>query len=214
MAKLPSTEEIDAATTAFEPYFKAVGRVVHAWNHLQEEFGSLFCDIAGLDHSMGFAIWQSVAHDRGQRTMLEAALDMKDKDDDWHEKFPKARESIRGVLHKANEVSEMRNNAIHAPCSITVGDNDFELIAVSFFGNQRAKKLHGKDILREFAWYEACADAIRRHVRDVQFALSDARVPWPDKLRLPAPGQAQARKAPHRQSDTKSVQPPPRSSRA
>jgi hypothetical protein len=90
MAKLPSTEEIDAATTAFEPYFKAVGRVVHAWNHLQEEFGSLFCDIAGLDHSMGFAIWQSVAHDRGQRTMLEAALDMKDKDDDWHEKIPQS----------------------------------------------------------------------------------------------------------------------------
>jgi hypothetical protein len=188
MAILPSTEEVDAATAAFDPYFNAVGKVVHAWNHVQLELSILFGQVVGLDKSMAEALWDKLTSDRSQRNMLRAAVQVLASDDDWAAKFPKAEEGLKWLLDEADRIADRRNNAIHAPCSIVAGDeSDFEIIAVSFHGNRRAKKLRGKDILQEFGWYEACADALRRHVREVQFALSDARVPWPEKPCMPTP---------------------------
>jgi hypothetical protein len=195
MAKLPTTEEVDAATGAFEPYFRAVGKVVHEWNHLQEDLGKLFCMVAGIDHRIGLAIWNSLASDRGQRDMLRATIEAAERDEEWSEKFPKAKAGIEWLLGEADRIADRRNDAIHAPCSIVAGEGDFEIIAVSFFGNKRAKKLRGKDILREFSWYESSAEALKQHVRDVIFALSDARVPWPSKPRMPTLSRPQGHPA-------------------
>jgi hypothetical protein len=76
------------------------------------------------------------------------------------------------------------------PCSVVPGEEEVEIYAVSFFGNKNAKKLRGKDILAEFGWYERTADAFRIYARDINTALSDARLPWPDKPRMPTLGQA------------------------
>jgi hypothetical protein len=95
MAILPTTKEIDAASAAFEPYFSAVGKVVHAWNHLHEELGKLFCEVVGISQSMGMAIWHSTANDKAQRVMLEAAIVERTHDDDWSEKH---RRSFQGDL--------------------------------------------------------------------------------------------------------------------
>ena len=185
MAKLPTTEEIDAATAAFDPYYSAVGKVVHAWNHLQDEFAELFCIVSGLNHSVGLAIWHAVQSDRGQREMLRAAVYAACADEEWAKKFPSAKEGIDWLLNEANKVADRRNDAIHAPCSVTIGTGDFEIIPFSFLGNPRAKKLHTKDILAEFSWYARSASVLKQYAVDVEAALSSTRRPWPDKPRMP-----------------------------
>jgi hypothetical protein len=203
MAKLPTTEEIDAASAAFEPYFDAVGKVVHAWNHLLEELGKLFCYVIGLDDSLGMAIWHSSNNDKAQRLMLEAAVNRQSYDDDWTEQHPGAAQGIRWILNKANDIGEKRNTAIHAPCSIVAGTPELEITAYLWSQNPRAKRLRGKDILAEFDWYERSADTLKRHVRDAQMALWDAHVPWPDTPQMPVLELGPARRAPHRKSGAK-----------
>ncbi|MBV8323040.1 MAG: hypothetical protein JO049_20530 [Hyphomicrobiales bacterium] len=203
MIKLPTTEQIDAASAAFESYFNAVGKVVHAWNHLHEELGKLFCHVAGINEGLGMATWHSSTNDKAQRLMLEAAITERSHDPDWSDDHPGAEKGIRWILHKANDMGEKRNTAIHAPCSIIAGEQELEIFAYSFSQNPRAKKLRGKDILAEFDWYERSADALRRHVRDAQMALWDAHVPWPDKPRMPVLELGPARKERSRQSAAK-----------
>jgi hypothetical protein len=36
--------------------------------------------------------------------------------------FPKAADHIKWLLDRADEVAEYRNNAIHAPCSLYIGE--------------------------------------------------------------------------------------------
>jgi hypothetical protein len=185
MAKLPTNEEVDAATAAFKPYFTALGEVAHAWNHLQEEFAHLFCIVAGLDNSMGSAIWHSLVSDRAQREMVRAAVNVAASDEDWVKKFPQVRGDIEWALDKADCIAERRNRAIHAPCSVGIGAGDFEIIPWSFFGNRLAKKLVGKDVLHEFKWYEESANTLKQFVREAHVALFNGRSPWPDKPRMP-----------------------------
>jgi hypothetical protein len=189
MAKLPTHEEIDATTVTFETYFSALGKVAHEWNHMQEELGKLFCEVAGLDQSMGMTIWHALRSDLAQRQMLKAAIEYKGSLEDWADKFPKAEGAIVELVEEINKFSNRRNAAIHAPCSVIVGEDELEIFAVSFSGNPNAKKLRDKDILVEFSWYERTAETYRRYIRDLEFALSDSRVPWPDKTVLPTQGQ-------------------------
>lgn len=189
MAKLPDTDEIDLATKAFEPYFMALGKVAHAWNHLHEELGRLFCLVTGLDNSMGMSIWHALKSDRGQRDLLSAAMAAATSDEDWTGRFPKAEDGVRWVLKETNKLANQRNDAIHAPCSVIYGDGGFEIFAFSFSGNPKAKNLRDKDILMEFLWYESSADTIKHHVREIQFALSDPRVRWPENPLMPTQGQ-------------------------
>jgi hypothetical protein len=64
MAKLPTSEEVEAAEKALEPYKLALGKVAHAWNHMQEQLGRLFCMVSGLDDSMGMSIWHALKSGR------------------------------------------------------------------------------------------------------------------------------------------------------
>jgi hypothetical protein len=187
MVKLPTNEEIDAATAAFEPYFAALGQVAHAWNHLQEEFAELFCSVTGLGNSMGLAIWHSLRSDRAQREMVRAAIRAAAADEGWTEKFPQARQDVEWALDEANRIAERRNRAIHAPCSVAVGVEDFEIVPWAFSGNRLAKKLVGKDVLQEFKWYEESAKTLKQYIREAHVVLFNGRTPWPDKPQMPNP---------------------------
>jgi hypothetical protein len=185
VAKLPNDEEVDAATAAFAPYFTALGKVAHAWNHLQEEVGRLFCLVAGIDDHMGLAVWHSSKSDRAQRDMLEAALLTAALDEDWAEKHPKAKQAIQWLLGRANGVGGQRDVAVHAPCSIGVDGGAFEIVPLAFHGNRLAKTLVGKRILDEFRWYEKSADVLKEYARAIHVALADEGFPWPDKPHMP-----------------------------
>lgn len=183
MARFPNESEVSAATAAFEPYYEAVGKVVHAWNGLQEQLAIIFCRVTGMDNDMGLSVWHSASSDRAQRKMLRAALSA--VDDDWREKYPKGEEDIRWLLSNADALAEARNNVIHAPCSVGLADkSDFEIVPLSFHGNRRAKALRGKVILEEFGRCEANANHLKGYARWIDCVLSLEGYAWPDRPTL------------------------------
>jgi hypothetical protein len=191
MAKLPNKEEIEAAVTALEPYQLALGKVAHAWNHMQENLGLLFCGISGLDDTMGLGIWHALKSDRSQRDLLEAALLAASADEGFTNDLPKAKEDIEWLLKKVNALADGRNSAIHAPIfSLTGGEA--EIRPLTIYQNPNAAKLLGKDILTEFEWYEAYFSVIRKFAAAMCIAMAGRRLtefgslgPWPDRPLLP-----------------------------
>jgi hypothetical protein len=191
MAKLPSNEEIEAAVTALEPYQLALGKVAHAWNHMQENLGMLFCGLSGLDDTMGLGIWHALKSDRSQRDLLEAAILAASLGEDFNSDFPTAKEDIEWLLKKVNALADGRNSAIHAPIfSLTSGEA--EIRPLTIYRNPNAAKLLGKDILAEFEWYEAYFVAIRKYAAAICLALASRHPatltslgPWPDRPLLP-----------------------------
>lgn len=188
MPKFPSQEDIDAANATLQPYLLALGKVANSWNHLHEELGKVFCALTGLDISVGMAIWHSLKSDRSHRDILEGALKSRAADEEWTQQNPNAVKGITYLLNKVQELASKRNNAIHAPCDALPSGEDFEIKPITFFGNKLAKNLIGKDILKEFQWYEKTADALLGHAWGVRFAL-DSHGTWPDKPDLPTLGQ-------------------------
>jgi hypothetical protein len=178
-----TTDEIIRAT--FEPYVTALGKVAHAWNHLQETLGQLFCALTGLDERVGLAIWHSSRNDRAQHAMLKAALVTC-----WHKRLtddlPTARDDLQWLLKEANNVAELRDNAVHAPMSLVIGRPTLEIVPAAYSGNRRALKLVGKDILAEFAWYEDSADTLTRFARAALAAIVSDDYPWPARPSMPA----------------------------
>lgn len=187
MARLPSIEDVEAADKALQPYYSALGKVAHAWNHLHEELGKVFCAATQLDLSIGMAVWHSLKSDRSQREILEGAIIRAAQSEDWMEAHPGAVEGIQYLLKKVNQLAGYRNDAIHAPCIVN-WRGDFEITPLTFFGNDKARRLMGKDILVEFEWYEKTAGALRSHASACRFAL-DAGSAWPEKPLLPTVGQ-------------------------
>jgi hypothetical protein len=189
MVRLPSQEEIEAANKALQPYFLALGKVAHSWNHLHEELGKVYCAVTGLELSIGMAVWHSLKSDRSQRDILEGAITAAAEAEEWQEGHPGALDGVTHLVNETNKLANDRNNAIHAPCDALPNGIDFEIMPITFFRNEKAAKLRGKDILKEFTWYERRANTLRKHARDVRLAL-DAQLPWPDKPRMPALGEA------------------------
>ena len=192
MAKLPTIEKIEAAEKALESYKLALGKIAHAWNHMQEQLGMLFCMVSGLDNSMGMGIWHALKSDRSQRDLLEAAIIAAEKDEEWKHDFPKAKKDIEWLLKKVDALADWRNSAIHAPMYSGL---ELEVRPFTFWGNPNAAKLHGKDLFAHFEWYEHYADAIRLFASEMTLALMGRRrpnsawMPWPDRPLLPTVGQ-------------------------
>lgn len=184
MAKLPSTNDVEIATAVFKPYFDAVGRVVHTWNNLQEQLAVLFCRVTGMSNEIGIAVWHSTNNDRAQREMLRAAVTA--TDEEWSERYPKAKKDIGWLLAEADKLAMRRNNVVHAPCYVGLrSKSELEIVPLAMSGNPRAKALHGKDILTEFAWYEETAEKLRGFARWTDAALSLENFEWPVKPSMP-----------------------------
>jgi len=191
-------------------YTQALGRVAQSWNYLHEMLGQLFATIVGADRFVAEAIWYSVRSDLAQREMLRAAIVASNQRQPF--RFPTAKDDLTEMIDKVNFLSVSRNDAIHAPISIALGPN-IEIIPAYFRGNPRAMSLLGKDILKEFAWYEARADVLSRYVISCQKAFLSL-APWPDKLLMPLLTPNKTQKRSPRQTPPKQSQPPPESSQA
>jgi hypothetical protein len=75
--------------------------------------------------------------------------------------YPKAREDIIWVLDKADNVlSAKRNDALHTPFSMVIDGFRARLASDWMSGAPRARRLRDKDLLEEFEWNGAYADAL------------------------------------------------------
>jgi len=188
MAKLPSEDDFRAANEILRPYFTALGKVAHTWNHLHEELGKVFCAVTNADLSLGMAIWHSLKSDRSQRDILEGALISAARSEDWNNEHPGTKEGVLDLLKEVNKLAGRRNDAIHAPCDVIPG-GDFQIVPITFFGNDKAARLRGKDILKEFEWYQKTANALRRYAWEIRLALDSRQTTWPKKPKLPTVGE-------------------------
>ena len=177
----PTDAEIEEK---WEPYIYALGEVANSWNHLQEELGHLFVVVGGMDNSVGFAIWHSTPNDRAQREMLRSLS--KTLDHDFADQHQSAETDIKWLLNRVDALATKRNDAIHAPCSLALGNGDFELVSLNFFGHPRARNLSGKDIIKEFSWYQKQADTLAAYARRLYTVWGSRQGTWPERPAMPS----------------------------
>ena len=173
-----------------QPYFIAVGRVIHAWNQLQEALGQLFATIVDSDHKVVLAVWYSSKSDRAQHEMLRAAINESD-DARWPKSHPSAKDDLSWLLKKAAKLAIQRNEAVHAPIAMVVGEGKLEIVPSYFFGHPLAEGLKGKDLLQELDWCERWATALQNFADEARVGLKHAKRPWPIK---PTPPNRSPRK--------------------
>jgi hypothetical protein len=145
----PSPDRIEKVV---EPYAREVGKLVASWNTLHERFGELFSAVLNKGHpGIGSAIWYSTQNDRVQREMLRAATEAAAAEGTLTQQ---ARDEIKWLLDRTNELANERNDAVHAPVALFTDQDGTKLMTEYFFGNPRASNLRGKDLPEEFSWYE------------------------------------------------------------
>jgi hypothetical protein len=180
----------ETVNAKIQPYFNAVGRVVHAWNQLQEALGQLFATIVDTDYKVVLAVWYSSKADRAQHEMLIAAINESD-DDRWPKSQPDGKNDLLWLVNRTRELASKRNEAVHAPIAMVVGEGKLEIVPSYFFGHPLAEGLKGKDLLQELDWCERWATALRNFADEARAGLKHAKRPWPIK---PTPPNRSPRK--------------------
>ena len=188
------------------PYVLALGNLVIAWNALQENLAELFWAITDLpDGTIPLSIWHSTNNDRTQREMLRAMTEAiftqraaRELDATVKGNTLRIRDDIIWLINKANSLADQRNDAVHSPLWFVIdatGSGKIgEMIPADYFGNPRAKKLKGKDLLNEFRWYRQSADTLASYALRIRFVLSPGLTPWPDRPQMPRLVQSRTRK--------------------
>ena len=183
---LPTGEKMQEAADA---YALAVGRVSGAWNYLHRTLGGLFAVIIGGDAELLLTAWRSIENDRSQREMLRATI--KAASPERWKRTPNAHTDLLWVLGRADALSDVRNDAIHALVSLHIGAEVVEVNVAFPPRGKREKKLldnavRGKKLLGEFSKCEHDADALSVFVQRATGALAE-----PDLHEWPTPQPTQ-----------------------
>lgn len=173
----------------------AIGQVALAWNDLHESIGVLFNEITTipLDGKIE-AAFQAVDSDRTKRKMLKAVvaqLDIKEQ-----ARNPRAIEDVKWACNQIDALEEARNNVVHSPLmefqSVLALATPHGISPNFLFGNARASKLRGKDLLTEYRYVRDATFALRDFIEAIEDAWSwsdEKRHTWPDRPQLPNRGQ-------------------------
>jgi hypothetical protein len=171
----------------FEPYARAVGKLVASWNQLQERLGELFSAIVTKENpEIGFAIWHAAQNDRTQREMLKAAARAATEKALLTDQMGA---DIRWLLGRADEFANKRNDAIHAPVAFFTDQNDTHLMTEYIYGNPRAHHLKGKNLVDEFSWCERNVTELSGYALRCAFWLRNRSLPWGERPKLPNRGE-------------------------
>ncbi|MDP3175252.1 MAG: hypothetical protein Q8M88_12545 [Phenylobacterium sp.] len=185
---------------AYSDYVTAVGQVAYHWNALYEQLGLLFVEVTGTRRKVALGIWYAVQNDRLQGTLLLSALRGREGEDPPWTRHAQADADIAWLVAEVqNSLSDRRNNAIHAPAELHFVVNEardkrlvpgpIEIGPSFYYGNPRATRLRGKDLIKELEWYAAMAQAYCRFAEAMVGALSTAGSTWPKRPKVPSLGQ-------------------------
>jgi hypothetical protein len=162
---------------------------------LHQTLGGLFAVIIGGDHELLLTAWRSIENDRAQREMLCATI--KAASPERWKQTPKAPADLLWVLGRAETLSKVRNDAIHALVGLYfVGAENVEINVVRPARGRREKRLlanavKGRKLLDEFAKCQQDADALSIFVQ-----LATGAVAEPDRQEWPTPRPEQIWAAP------------------
>ena len=195
----------------FTPYAIALGQLALAWNGLHETLALLFSMImGGGDIGRYLAIWHAIKVDRAQRDILLAAARAAELSGS---PYPKLVSDLKWICGKANAVEGARNDALHSPLwGARRGPGSALVMPITGLGHVRAQELQAKDLLSEFRWCRDAALVLTQFVRDLDAAISEFGLAWPDRPAWPNRGQTQKSTPRH---PVRNAKPPrqPRSSR-
>jgi hypothetical protein len=174
---VPPDDELNAA---FTPYIVAAGEVVNSWNKLQEQLNLVFAAITGMPKDMATSIWHSLRSDSLQRDMLLAAIAAVPHDG----RLAIILSNLIALVKHANALAQDRNNAIHAPVSLAIGNGKLVPFPVHFHGDRLAKRLLGKNIILEFNRCRDETNVLREYAEKIETALKFPSYALPDKPAL------------------------------
>lgn len=196
----------------FEPYTKAIGALLLAWNDLHERLATLFVMAMGagwVDRPL--AIWHSVRNDVSKRRLLRVALEK--LSDNETAARPKLAAEIKWILDAADKLEGLRDDSAHTPLRFRDANLSglANLFAISdlylattgvwpdtSFQNPRAIGLDekNKDLLIEFRYARERIIVLRDYAIAIDAAWSNARLPWPNRPLLPERKPRKARRPP------------------
>jgi hypothetical protein len=186
----------------FEPYLKAIGSLLLAWNDLHERMSTLFVMAMGLNQfARSFALWHQTRNDLGKRNLLKASIDNLPSSEIGERK--KLVKEINWLLAVAKELEGFRDDSAHTPLHYTLPNiltltdifaatnildlGDPAVVPHTGFANPRALRLQskGQDMLDEYRYARERILILRDYTIAIDYAWANARVPWPDRPDLP-----------------------------
>jgi hypothetical protein len=174
---------------AYEPYAIAIGFLVREWNYLQERFCDLFCTIMmPAPGDVSAAIWYAVQNDRLQRALLTAAAAKRLPPENGRKN--KLLRDIEWVVAKANGLGSQRDDTIHSPVTLLIGD-PIRFVSMYFFGHPRAVNLKGKNLLDEVELYRCNISILRRYLSQLEYCVRMRLLDNPTELQTPLPEKPQ-----------------------
>jgi hypothetical protein len=168
---------------AVDAYALAVGRLSIAWNYLHGALGDLFALVIGGDAELVIAKWRSVKNDGVQRGKLRAAIEA-ESPERWRQ-TPTALADLLWVLERAGKLSDVRNDAVHAPVMLHIGGEIVEVNVTFQTMDEHERRLlaiveSGRKLLDEFAECQQDVSALSIFVRRAALALAEPdRREWP-----------------------------------
>ena len=186
----------DDENKILKPYVSALGELVVEWNQMLESLGKLFGSIlypAEPIPPVAWAVWHSTNNDRAKIAMLRDAARAKFGEIGKDSQNSQAWDDIDWLCGRVTSIFDERNNSIHAPIAIRRDNlkNKVEVVASDFFGNPRARRLSGKELLSEYEWQTANAKALKLLARNmvVTILYGPKHRAWPVRPQLPNRGQ-------------------------
>jgi hypothetical protein len=174
----------------FLPYATAIGQFVLAWNDLHETLAVLYWTLCGFDDKM-LDKWNKAKFDDKKRALITR----------WIRNTPAKSKALapdlyvdlEWLIEQIESLVELRNDTAHSPLTV-IRDNPF--LNPQFFkigvapnitwGNSRAKRLFGKDLLAEFRHYRKTASKLADFAVNMERSLADEHTPWPKRPSLKA----------------------------
>jgi hypothetical protein len=96
----------------FEPYAKAIGSLLLAWNDLHERLSTVFVMAMGLrQFARSFALWHETRNDIGKRRLLRAAIANLPASEIGERK--KLVAEITWLLDAADKLEGLRDDSVH-----------------------------------------------------------------------------------------------------
>jgi hypothetical protein len=178
----------------------AIGRIAISWNEFQESLAELFARLFGKRRwRHALAAWQALSNDRAQRDMLRAVAEARFGTDS------RASQEVGWLVDQAHQhLSDGRNTGIHMPLMVLRDLNDIvSILPLALFGNRRAKKMLGKDLLNEYTAYEEDIRDMSTFSIALQFRISAGRGAWPQRPQLRQRERSKTPKALRRQKTAK-----------
>jgi hypothetical protein len=172
----------------FKSYATAIGQFVLAWNDLHEVLAVLYWTLLGFDDKV-LDSWNEAKFDHKKRALITRWT--KSTPDKSKALMPQLYNDLDWLIGQIDSLAEPRNDTAHSPLTIIkdtffVNPDLFKNFKTGVapnttWGNSRAKRLLGKNLLNEFRQHRKTASKLADFALNMERSLADEHTPWPKR---------------------------------